>query len=255
MTITHEGHAPYAPAQTVIDIIEGYRDRGYATPFTTDVLVRAGVGEGLVNRVLQALKLLDLIDEQGHPTAQFEALKQARGEEEYKARLQEWLRTEYAEILQFADPATDSSERLSEAFRGCSPTGQRSRMVTLMVGLFKHAGLVPEGLPRAAPKRRLTSPKRAGVPKAPKTQEPSSSQRDRPVAAAPASGTPSGLPPALLGLLQQIPSGDRPRWTPSDRERFMAAFTAVLDFSVDVVAASTLGADAATEDPEDEDAA
>ncbi len=228
MAIQPDGPAPYAPAQTVIDVIVGYRERGFSTPFTPEVLIRAGVAETLVPRTLMSLKLLDLIDEGGHPTEQFESLRRARGEEEYKARLQEWLRAVYADVLQYTNPEVDPPERVSEAFRGYTPSGQRSRMVTLMLRLFALAGLIPEESLRSqsAPKsggggrrRHAASPVR--------TRQHPKPQPSRNVESA------GELPPALVGLLRQIPTaGDG--WTKATRDHFLAAFTAVLDFTVPV---------------------
>jgi hypothetical protein len=51
----------------------------------------------------------------------------------------------------------------------------------------------------------------------------------------------TGLPQGLVGLLHQIPKGGR-GWPKSERDGFLAAFTAVLDFTVPVVAADTTSA-------------
>lgn len=229
MAIRPDGPAPYAPPATIIEVIEGYRDRGWQPPITQDVLIRAGVTESLAPRVLQTLRNLDLLDDDGAPTSHLEALQTARGEEEYKARLQEWLRGEYADILQYADPATDSADRLAEAFRGYTPTGQRNRMVTLMVGLFQYAGLAPEGRP--AGKAREKSNKTRSVPRPQATVQKRVSPPKRSQPVSPAYGD---LPPALVGLLEEIPRGGQ-GWTSQRRDEFLAAFRAVLDFSVPVV--------------------
>jgi hypothetical protein len=225
MPIQTDGAAPYAPPHTITAVIEAYRNRGLATPFTVDVLVRAGVTESLAPRTLLSLKGLDLIDDDGNPTDQFEALRRARGEEEYKTRLQEWLRAVYADVLQFTDPATDDADRVAEAFRGYNPAGQRTRMVTLMLGMFEYAGLVSE-----TPKRQ-PSPRRPAAQRPKKASPPGSLQQRRREPPAP---DVEGLPPALVGLLKQIPRGSE-GWTKARREEFLKAFAAVLDFSVPVV--------------------
>ena len=65
MPVTNESSAPYAPAHAMKLIINRYRDRGMQTPITTEVLERAGISESLISRTLQALYVLDLIDENG----------------------------------------------------------------------------------------------------------------------------------------------------------------------------------------------
>ena len=163
MAIEPKGPAPYAPAQTVIDLLEGYRNRGFATPFTPEVLQKASIPDSLVNRTLQTFRLFDLIDDKGNPTDQLVAFKEARGDDEYKSCLQSWLTSIYTDVLKYADPATDEQKKVSEAFRGYTPEGQRGRMVTLMIGLFAYAGLIEEPPKRpASPKANRTTKNAAG---------------------------------------------------------------------------------------------
>jgi hypothetical protein len=229
MALIANGQGAYAPSTAVTTIIDAVRARGLGTPITLDVLVRAGITETLAPRTLASLKVLDLVDEDGHPTTQLTLLKEARGDEELKARLQEWVQGVYAEVLQYADPATDDVVRISEAFRGYKPDGQRARMTTLLLGLWQYAGLpVAETTsPKSAPRRamRATSTRTPGAAKQRRT--PPSGQ----TAAVPA--VPAGLPPGLVGLIQQIPT-DGKGWTKATRDTFLSAFTAVLDFTVPI---------------------
>jgi hypothetical protein len=159
MPIEPDGQAPYAPTKRVISIIEGYRDRGLQTPFTLDVLTRAGITEPLAPRTLRSLKALDLIDDDGQPTAEFQQLRKASSEE-YKSRLAAILHAAYANVFQFADPATDPPEKVRDAFRHYEPVGQQPRMVALFVGLCEYAGIISSA-PPDAPKQR--SAKRAAA--------------------------------------------------------------------------------------------
>lgn len=225
MPIQTGGQAPYGPPAAVITIIDGYRDRGYAPPFTNEMLTRAGVTDSLAPRTLQALKLLELVTEDGHPTETFEALRTVRGEDEYRKALSEWLQGVYAEVLRFADPVKDPPERVREAFRGCQPAGQLDRMVTLMLGLYAHAGLIDQPVPSpATAQRRPKSPARKQVVRTPVTR------KERPLDRVDPAGE-GELHPALVGLLRQIPR-DGHGWTEARRDQFLEAFRAVLDFSV-----------------------
>lgn len=242
MAIHHDGPAPYGPPASVIEVLEAYRNRGLPTPITTEVLARVGVSDALSNRVFNSLRLLDLTDEEGHPTDILAALKLARGEDEYKERLGEWLRGAYADVLQFADPAVDTVEKVTEAFRGLTPDGQRSRMVTLMLGLFRYAGLIEGDVPRAKTVPRKPPRQRARASTTQRWVEPVQTRgflddiRERINGSEPASAvavTPaSGLHPGLVGLIQQIPRDGG--WTKRRRDEFLRAFEAVLDFSVPV---------------------
>src|SRR5947208_287037 len=100
MPIHADGPAPYTAPKAVLDLISVYRSRGLQTPFTLDVLTRAGVSETLAPRTLQSLKLLDLIDENGDPTPAFVELRKAP-EESFQERLAAIIHAAYAEIFSY----------------------------------------------------------------------------------------------------------------------------------------------------------
>jgi hypothetical protein len=237
MPLASGGTAPYAPPATVIEVVTRYRERGLSTPFTSEVMERAGVPETLSNRTLQTLKLLELIDSEGNPTPEFEAASRAP-DTDYKERMSELVLASYAEVINFADPASDSYERVRDAFRAYNPRGQQDRMVTLFLGLLDFVGLdtskatASRRRAESAPSQTKANGSRAtgktiSIPQAIKKRQPVSraSEDDQHESA--------GLPPGLLGLLRQIPR-DGTGWTASRRDDFMAAFKAVLDFSVPV---------------------
>ena len=225
MSLQPNGPAPYSTASAVTTVLNAWRDRGFGVPVTPDTLTRVGVPESLARRTLQSLVSLDLLDDKSQPTEQFRAFRDTRGEDEYRTRLQEWLRGVYADVLQYADPATESYDRVTEAFRTYEPAGQRRGMASLLLGLWRYAGLpvaaAPEGSPRPSPRPpgRRPAPRLPGKPKSAAPESPRQSV--------------DGLPGGLVGLLHQIPrNGDS--WTNSRRKAFLAAFQAVLDFSVPV---------------------
>jgi hypothetical protein len=226
MTLQPAGPAPYTSAISLITALDAFRDRGLGTPITADVLIRAGVQESIAPRTVHSMKLLDLLTEDGKPTEQFEDLRTARGDDEYHARLQAWLRGVYADVLKYTDPSSDTQARVAEAFRTYTPAGQRRPMALLLIGLWRYAGLpVPESDeqdPAASRPRHVVKKKRT----ARKTVPPPMTQQID------ADGS-QGLPPGLVGLLRQIPR-DGASWTSVRREEFMNAFAAVLDFSVPV---------------------
>lgn len=152
MPIGSTGRAPYAPPAAVIQVIEHCRGRGFPTaPFSADVLVKIGVSESLGPRTLGALRLLDLVDDDGRPTPAFEDLRKAP-ETDYRTRFEGLVKTVYASVFEFRDP-TDPNVR--DAFREYVPHGQQERMVTLFLGLCEYAGIID-----APPKRAPASPRR-----------------------------------------------------------------------------------------------
>lgn len=153
MPVTSDRPAPYGPAKVVIELIERHRNKGLPIPVDADVLARAGVSESLIPRTLQTLAGLDLIDSEGRVTPALEAMRLAP-EAEYRPRMVEWLNNVYADALSFVDPSTDSESDVRDAFRKYTPTGQQDRMVTLFMGLFRHAGVAPDKTPTGGAAQR-----------------------------------------------------------------------------------------------------
>lgn len=216
MAINQNSKAPYATAASVLDILERLRNRGLPTPINKDVLIRSGVSESLVPRTLQALHLLDLIDRQGNPSDTFEGLRLA-SEADYKACFTEWLKSAYAEVFAFVDPTTDSETEIRDAFRSYAPHGQQDRMVALFIGLCTHAGL-REGVQKEV---RAKSP--AKKPSVRKIQQ---SQTRKPAKRQPAD---LDIPPAIMGLLDSLPSVDE-GWTQERRDNFTNTLGTLIDF-------------------------
>jgi hypothetical protein len=158
MAIVENGPAPYAPPSAVISLIERYRNHGLSTPFTQDVLMRAGVTEALAPRTLHALKLLDLVGEDGEATEEFITLQRATTSE-FPEQLQMVLRAAYQPIFSFCDPATATADQVRDAFRGFTPIGQQSRAVTLFLRLCAYSGMVVA----EAPRERTTAPPKTPV--------------------------------------------------------------------------------------------
>lgn len=227
MAVRTGGQAPYAPPSTVLDLIRAYRNRGIPTPFTKEVLVRAGVPDSLVVRTMQALRLLDLVDENGQPTKEMELLRRA-GESEFPSRLEALVRTAYADIFQYVDPATDPEERVRDQFRHCEPLGQLNRMVKLFLGLCEAAGIVE---PSPARKRPTPSPDRSSRNVSKKqTRREADEGRD---SQANSGSVPGDIPTPIAGLLDTLPKNGA-GWPKTRRDAFLATFTAVLDFVVPV---------------------
>lgn len=230
MTLQPGSQAPYTTASALITVLDWYRDKAPTVNIDAETVVKAGVPETLATRTVRSLFLLDLIGRDGVPSDQLKELREIKGQEEYNTRFQEWLRGTYASVLEFCDPATDSYNRVQEAFRGFQPSGQRPQMTALFLGLWKYAGLPlaeasksssGDGATRATPRPRPAAPRQKGA-KAPTHSGGGGN-----------SGDVAGLAPALVGLLRQIPRDGAP-WTREARTSFLKAFEAVLDFTVPI---------------------
>lgn len=225
MPVSAQSPAPYATGSAVVGIIRRFRDKGLTAPFTGEVLIRAGVSETLANRTLQALITLELIDDKGMPTPTLEKMRVV-SEKDYKACVADWVKSAYAEVFKFVDPAKDDATSVRDAFRSYAPVGQQERMVALFMALCAEAGLVEESK-KSQPKpqtRKLTLVQRAS----------STPATPRNIARHSEFSTTGSLPPALAGLMQSLPSNGT-GWTKDQRDRFVATFQSVLDFVVPVV--------------------
>jgi Family of unknown function (DUF5343) len=150
MAIVHEGPAPYAPIAHVLRAIEYYREKAPAS-LSKELLVRLGFPEAYANRTLRALRLFDLIDEDGTPTPAFKELRLA-GTDEFQQRLEQVVRTAYAEVFEVVDPASDSDTAIRDAFRYYDPAAQRDKMAVLFMGMCEAAGIIDS---ERAPRKRL----------------------------------------------------------------------------------------------------
>ena len=229
MAVRPEHPAPYAPPTTMLEVITRYRNHGLMTPFTADVMLRAGVPDSLVNRTLQALRTLDLIDEAGEPTPALRGIADAP-EAEYQARLADALRAAYDEVFQYIDPKTATDTQIRDAFRSYQPRGQHGRMVTLFTGLCQAAGIMdePPSRPAASP---TASRRKPATPIRRRKHEDGG-------------GTRPQIPPALSALLESLP-GEGESWTETRRDDFVHAFGVLLDLFYPV-------ADAAQKENEEE---
>lgn len=228
MPLDLSGRAPYAPGKVVVDLIRRHRDAGLPRPISAEALQRVGVSESLAPRTFQALRLLDLVSEDGAPTEAFERFKHG-SDEEFRNALARHLDTVYEPVVAIVNVPEADDATIETAFRGFEPHGQRQRMVSLFTALYEAAGVRGgEAKSPAAPRVRAAvrqSPKpsrkvdalaAAGVARFP---------RDVVTSAAPG---PTASDPLIAALMSKLPpSGSA--WAPEERSRFLRALEGVLD--------------------------
>ncbi len=181
MAVAKDGQAPYAPAPAVLAVIDGFRSKHPRTPFDLDNIQLLDVSASLAPRTLQALRLLDLIDDGGEPTPAMVALREARSEE-FPERLADVIRAAYSEVFAYRDPATQTPDELKDVFRFYRPPSQQDRMLRFFYGLCEAAGIIqeapaienasPEGNGRPSRTTRARATKTTGDRKRDKTPPP-----------------------------------------------------------------------------------
>ena len=232
---------PYAPPTNVLTLIQKQRSIGLAEVLNNPLLLRLGMPEGNLPRIVQAMKFLGLIDDDGRQTDMFQRIRRA-STEDYPGLLAQVLKSAYEPIFSIVDPATATDIQLSDAFRKYEPQGQRTRMVTLFLGLCREAELVTEGpVVRKSPPRKLQAKQSVTKSVTNGSNQKKTGSGDEGHEAAKSSGNrgdcSSGISvnhqyQLLLALLNALPAEGQ--WTQQRRDKWLQAFSANVDLLVEV---------------------
>lgn len=225
--LQHEGAAPYTTPTAVTTVTERSRGGTLPQPIDPNVLTRIGVQESLAARTVASLKLLGLIDDAGEPTETLEKFRRA-GSDEFKSTVADWLREVYSEVFQIVgDPAQADYKRVEDAFRHYTPHGQRTRMVTLFIGLCDYAELLSDD----SPLRSATRTSRTDDKPRPRNQRNARQETKRQTSAGQPRPSPPpedreardlGLDPIIDGLVKRLPPVES-EWPMAKRTAWLQA--------------------------------
>jgi hypothetical protein len=220
-----EMNRPYAPPSNVTAVLHRLRSRNLPDRVDGEYLRDAGVPEGTVGRTLFALRFLDLITNDGQPSQALRSIHTST-DEEYRTILSGLIREAYTDVFNVVDPAEDSQASILNVFRRFTPASQRNRMVIFFLGMCREAGIPTLDVPR---QRAMSEPRPASrtrpqgrVRRPPAQQPPSGRGGQTPPAT-------TDVHPALLGLIQSLPSPGQPL-SSERREHWISMARATLTF-------------------------
>jgi len=239
MVTDMEKLAPYAPLAPLVALIRRRREKGLPEVLNSEKLAQLGISEGNISRILQALRFLNLIDEEGHQTEWFFRVARAK-EQEYQGILAEIIKGAYHDVFTIIDDPNQATDiELNDAFRFYQPQSQRSRMILLFRGLCQEAGLIAGGPPTARKRTRTTTPSKpssSSSSSGAKKVQPKEAFQSEPYqtpsqqASQPVSNQDFAL---VRGLIDELPR--EKQWTKQDREKWFNAVTAMVDWLIKVV--------------------
>lgn len=188
MAIAPEQPRPYAAPANVIGVLGRARSRNLPEYITNDFLRLSGVPEGAYGRVMQALRFLGMVADDGQPSETLRAIS-AAPDAQYRELLGAALRTAYADDFERVDPTQDSQVKIQDAFTPYQPRSQIQRMVILFLGLCREAGISVLDVPRD---RKLQTTSRESRSQSRQNIGRRARQPERNVAPNPQTASPSG---------------------------------------------------------------
>jgi len=157
---------PYAASANVLAVLARVRSRNLPERLDYNFLRTVGIADVVFGRVMQTLRFLDFVNEEGFPTDRLTAYAAAPDPRQILA---DAVREAYREDFANTDPTEDGQEIILRAFQQYQPRSQTTRMVMLFLGLCREAGIPVKDAPRERkmqPATRKRDGRTQGTPKA-----------------------------------------------------------------------------------------
>jgi hypothetical protein len=209
---------PYFAFKTLTNTISKMEEHG--PPPRIDRTFLTGMSGAGQTQFIAGLKSLGLIDDEG--AVQPALVELVNNPDDRPALIGELLRKRYPEAVELGS-GTATTGQLVEVFKGYGVQGDTARKaIAFYLHAAKYAGNIP-----LSPNFRTPSVSRApGAPR--RKQKPKGNAQDGETPTTQASnGVPTGLHPALAGLLAMLPKQGQ-TWTQEEADQFKAAFDPVL---------------------------
>lgn len=230
--------APYAPLAPLIGLIRRRREKTLPEVLNAEKLAQMSISEGNISRILQALRFLNLIDEEGRQTELFTRIAHAK-EQEYPDILAEIIKGAYHDVFTIIDDPNQATDiELNDAFRFYQPQSQRNRMIILFRGLCQEAGLIAGGPPETRKRKRSAIPSKPSPSLSngsKKTQSKEQPFQEPYHAPSPVVNHPNASQDLTLlyGMLDQLPM-DKKKWTQARRDKWLQAITVNVDLLIEI---------------------
>jgi hypothetical protein len=226
---------PYFAFKTLTNTITKMEEVG--PPNRIDRYFLSGMSGAGQTQFIAGLKSLGLIDEEGAVQPQFVEI--VTKPDERPALIGQVLHERYPEAVELGKTNATTGELL-EVFQQYGVQGDTARKaIAFYLKAAEYVGDIPLSPNFKTPSTRSSGGGTKRRPKKTQTQE------DKPASSTGNDGVPSGLHPALAGLLATIPKQGH-TWTKDEHDRFKAAFDPVLAIAAPISAAET-------SNPNDED--
>lgn len=134
---------PFVASKSMSEMMDFVRKSGWRPRINTGLIKKLGIATNNEGKVLSALRFLDLIDQTGNPTGDFDKLK-----DDYAGTLKRLTREKYGDLLNIIPPEMMTRQRLKSYFG--KPAQGAERRARFFVWLCGEAGIklpdvVPEG--------------------------------------------------------------------------------------------------------------